>query len=57
MTCVTQESLGFLQAGSASAAAGPGVRREGDGEREEVVPSFTGGTVETSSCAWVWKGT
>lgn len=57
MTCVTQESFNFLKAHSPSAAAGTRVRREGDGAKDNLVPPITGGTVERSSCAWVWKGT
>lgn len=41
LTCVSQESFNFLKAGATSAAAGTRVRREGDSEKEEVVPPDT----------------
>lgn len=41
MTCVTQESFNFLKVGSTRTAAGTRVRREGDSEKEEVVPPST----------------
>lgn len=56
-TCVTQESFNFFKAGSTSAAARTRVRRECDRKKKEVAPPSTGGTVERSSSAWVWKGT
>lgn len=41
MTSMNLESSDFTKAGSASAAAGTRVRREGDSEKEEVVPPST----------------